>query len=108
MSVLSSRVDVTRTRFSTKTRPDTGPGAPPVRLTIQKVSGEHQNSSGRAKLGRKSHGGAPRRTPAGSQPGECDVTAHYGCYDSSGPAGGGFCHSVRYYAETGWKLCRMT
>ncbi|XP_051942055.1 protein TALPID3 isoform X2 [Hippocampus zosterae] len=76
MSVLS-RVDVTRTRSSTKTCPDAGPGTSPVRLTIQKVSGEHQRSFGRAKLGRKSHGGAPRRTLAGSQHGRDLLTSHF-------------------------------
>nr|XP_049595822.1 protein TALPID3 isoform X2 [Syngnathus scovelli] len=74
MSVLLSRVDVTRTRLSAKTSPDAGPAPGAVRLTTQKTRGVHQRSSGYAKRGRKAHRGALCWTLAGSQRGERDVT----------------------------------
>ncbi|XP_037097894.1 protein TALPID3 isoform X2 [Syngnathus acus] len=74
MSVLLSRVDVTRNRLSARTSPDAGPAPGAVRLTTQKTRGVHQRSSGDAKRGRKAHRGALCRTLAGSQRGECDVT----------------------------------
>ncbi|XP_061157611.1 protein TALPID3 isoform X3 [Syngnathus typhle] len=74
MSVLLSRVDVTRTRLSARTSPDAGPAPGAVRLTTQKTRGVHQRSSGYAKRGRKAHRGAVCRTLAGSERGECDVT----------------------------------
>ncbi|XP_061551911.1 protein TALPID3 isoform X9 [Phycodurus eques] len=73
MSVLSSRLDVARTRLSARTGPDAEPAHGPLRLTIQKVSGEHRRSSRRP----KPHGGAPRRTPAGSRPGHDLLTSHF-------------------------------
>ncbi|XP_061650339.1 protein TALPID3 isoform X2 [Phyllopteryx taeniolatus] len=73
MSVLSSRLDVSRTRLSARTGPDAEPANGPLHLTIQKVSGEHRRSSRHP----KPHGGAPRRTPAGSQPGHDLLTSHF-------------------------------